>query len=201
MIAQRFRPVAWVAGVATAATMLYMISAQVAAERGRLETIDAKIADTRDQIRQLQTEMGTRASLRQLERWNGEVLALSAPTARQYVNGEDGITSISSANLGADGVAPPPIMAEVLAKPAAPAVATDATVAQANPLTEQDHVVQRAVAATEPQPQPVSKPAPEPAKATATRVASAKPVTAKERKLTDIMKAVKVEVRSAGGKE
>ena len=81
MIAQRFRPVGWVAGIALAATALYLVSLQVANERGRLEEIDRKIAHTSREIRQLQTEMGTRASLRQLERWNGEVLALSAPQA------------------------------------------------------------------------------------------------------------------------
>ena len=45
MIAQRFRPVGWVLGVAVAACILYMISLQVATQRGRLEEIDRKIAD------------------------------------------------------------------------------------------------------------------------------------------------------------
>ena len=88
MIAQRFRPVGWVAGIALAATALYLVSLQVANERGRLERIDKKIAATKREILQLQTEMGTRASLRQLERWNGEVLSLSAPQAEQYLSGE-----------------------------------------------------------------------------------------------------------------
>jgi cell division septation protein DedD len=202
MIAQRFRPVAWVAGVATAATMLYMISAQVAAERGRLEAIDQQIADTRDQIRQLQTEMGSRASLRQLERWNGEVLALSAPSARQYVDGEDGISAISSSNLGAEGVAPPPVMAAVLAKPATPLVSNEAP---PQPLTSQDQLVQRAVAAADTPSPPIAAPkpvaSPKPKPASVTRVASANPATGKERKLADIIKSVKTEVRAAGGKE
>jgi hypothetical protein len=198
MIAQRFRPVAWVAGVATAATMLYMISAQVAAERGRLEAIDQQIADTRDQIRQLQTEMGSRASLRQLERWNGEVLALSAPSARQYVNGEDGISAISSSNLGAEGVAPPPVMAAVLAKPATPLAPNEAPT---QPLTPQDQLVQRAVAAADTPAAPKPVAATKPKAADVTRVASAKPATGKERKLADIIKSVKTEVHAAGGKE
>ncbi len=208
MIAQRFRPVAWVAGVATAATMLYMISAQVAAERSRLEAVDQQIADTKDEIRQLQTEMGARASLRQLERWNGEVLALSSPSARQYVDGEEGISSISSANLGPDGVAPPPVMASVLSKPAAP-VAIDGQVASTETpkvLSAQDQMVQKAVAAPSvanaaPKQVAIAKPKP----TTPAKVASAAPVTVKERKLADIVKSIKPEAesnsRKSGGKE
>lgn len=116
MIAQRFQSVAWVIGVAVAATLLYIISLQVATERGRLEQIDRKIAATRHDIRQLQTEMGTRASLRQLERWNGDVLALSAPSANQYLNSEDDIDQINHNNLGVATTAPPPAMASVLLK-------------------------------------------------------------------------------------
>lgn len=108
MIAQRFRPVGWVAGVALAATALYLVSLQVASERGRLEQIDHKIAATKREIRQLQTEMGTRASLRQLERWNGEVLALSAPQAEQYLSGEAELASLNQDEIGRTPSAPPP---------------------------------------------------------------------------------------------
>lgn len=199
MIAQRFRPVAWVAGVATAVTMLYMISAQVAAERGRLEAINQKMADTRDEIRQLQTELGTRASLRQLERWNSEVLALTSPTARQYVDGENGISSISSANLGKEGVAPPPVMAAILVRPATPKDTESAGVEPTKKLTEQDHMVQRAIAAATPEKPLVSSARlikPDKSDSVPSRVASAKPVTTSERKLADIMKSVKPEVHS-----
>ena len=68
MIAHRFRPVVWVVGCAVAATALYTVSLGVASERTRLEDLDHKIAMTHRDIRQLQTELGTRASLRQLER-------------------------------------------------------------------------------------------------------------------------------------
>lgn len=107
MIAQRFRPVGWVAGVALAATGLYLVSLQVASERGRLEAIDRKIAATRRDIRQLQTEMGTRASLRQLERWNGEVLSLSAPQAGQYLKSEAALASLNDGDIGKSPSAPP----------------------------------------------------------------------------------------------
>jgi hypothetical protein len=114
MIAQRFKSVAWVAGVALAATLLYIISLQVATERGRLEQIDMQISETKRDIRQLQTEFGTRASLRQLERWNGEALALAAPSAEQYLPGEAAISDIDQAKLGDATAAPPPMMAAVM---------------------------------------------------------------------------------------
>ena len=103
MIAQRFRPVVWVVGCSFAATALYTVSLGVASERSRLEDLDHSIAMTRRDIRQLQTEMGTRASLRQLERWNGEVLALSAPTAGQFRATEAALRTIDGSALPADG--------------------------------------------------------------------------------------------------
>jgi hypothetical protein len=110
MIAQRFRPVAWVIGCAVAATALYTVSLRVASERARLESIELKIASTRRDIRQLQTEMGTRASLRQLERWNGEELSLTTPQARQFLPSEQLLSRVDGASLPVDGFAPPPVM-------------------------------------------------------------------------------------------
>jgi hypothetical protein len=151
MITQRFRPVVWVAGVAFAATALYMVSLRVATERGRLETIDRKIASTRRDIRQLQTEFGTRASLRQLERWNGDVLALSSPGANQFLPGESALAKVDGLKLPTNGFAPPPVM--VAEADEAPAVESapvaQAVVAQATPAP----VVAPVVAA-----KPVAKP-------------------------------------------
>ncbi len=120
MIAQRFRSVVWVGGVALAALLLYIVSLQVATERGRLEEIDRQVASTQREIRQLQTEMGTRANLRQLERWNGEVLALTAPKASQFISGEQDIAKISRENMGDATAAPPPVMAAVMLNETAP---------------------------------------------------------------------------------
>ncbi len=165
MIAQRFISVAWVAGVALAATLLYIISSLVATERGRLEQLDGQIVETRRDIRQLQTEFGTRASLRQLERWNGEALALAAPSADQYLSGEASISDIDQSKLGVAIAAPPPMMAAVLmAQPKAEAVAViavkekplmDAILPARKPelqLTASDKAVQSAIS------RPKSKP-------------------------------------------
>jgi hypothetical protein len=162
MIAQRFRPVGWVAGIALAATALYLVSLQVASERGRLEQIDRKIAATKREIRQLQTEMGTRASLRQLERWNGEVLALSAPQAGQYLSGEAGLDTLNRDEIGRKPSAPPPVMVAVIPVDATKAVEKTTssalfaalTTPKVPPkLTAQDRTVQAAIA-----PKSVSRP-------------------------------------------
>jgi len=85
MIVRGFRPVAWVAGVGAAALCCYMLSLQVAAERADLAGLERQIVETRQDIRSLQTELGTRGRLQQLEHWNAEVLALSAPVAGQFL--------------------------------------------------------------------------------------------------------------------
>ena len=119
MIAHRFRPVVWVVGCAFAATALYTVSLSVAAERARLEKVDRQIASTQNEIRQLQTELGTRASLRQLERWNSEVLALGAPKAGQFRATETALQTLDGGILPASVGAPAPVM--VAAATTAPA--------------------------------------------------------------------------------
>jgi hypothetical protein len=85
MIARGFKPVAWVAAIGSAALGCYMLSLQVAAERSELAGIEHRIVSARQQIRSLQTELGTRGRVQQLEQWNSEVLALSAPVAGQFL--------------------------------------------------------------------------------------------------------------------
>lgn len=85
MIARGFKPVAWVAAVGAAALSCYMLSLRVAAERAELANLDQRIVATRQAIRALQTELGTRGRLQQLETWNADVLALSAPAAGQFL--------------------------------------------------------------------------------------------------------------------
>lgn len=94
MIATRFRSVGLVSCVAVAAIGCYMVSLRVAAERADLGKLEARISEARQDIRALQTEIGTRARLSQLERWNVEVLALSSPRAGQYLSGEVQLASL-----------------------------------------------------------------------------------------------------------
>ena len=133
MIAHKFRPVVWVVGCAFAATALYTVSLGVASERTRMEDLDQQIAMTQRDIRQLQTEMGTRASLRQLERWNVEALALSAPKAGQFRATESALKSIDGGTLPVDGFTPPPVMVAAATRPAtAPAAPAEQKIAMAS---------------------------------------------------------------------
>jgi hypothetical protein len=85
--ARSFRSIFMVASCAGAALGCYMISLRVASERSALEQVETKIVLAQRDVRTLQTEIGTRGRLAQLERWNVRVLALSAPSADQFVNG------------------------------------------------------------------------------------------------------------------
>lgn len=87
MIARSFRPVGWVAAVGAAALGCYMLSLRVASERADLDRLNSRIVAASQNIRSLQTELGTRGRMQQLEAWNEEVLALSAPVSGQFVEG------------------------------------------------------------------------------------------------------------------
>ena len=87
MSARSFRSVFMVASCAGAALGCYLVSLRVASERAALEDVETKIVLAQRDLRLLQTEIGTRGRLAQLERWNVKVLALSAPSADQFLNG------------------------------------------------------------------------------------------------------------------
>ena len=85
MSVRSFHSVFMVGGVAAAALGCYLVSLRVASERAALESVETEIVLAERDIRLLQTEIGTRGRLAQLERWNVKVLALSAPSADQFV--------------------------------------------------------------------------------------------------------------------
>jgi len=110
MIATRFRTVGWVASVAVAALGCYLVSLRVAAERAQVAQTEHRLLGDREDIRSLQTELQTRSRLVQLERWNADVLSLTAPKAHQYLAGEMQLASLATTS-------------------SAPAASTDAAVA------------------------------------------------------------------------
>ena len=85
MIARGFKSVMWVGAVGSAALSCYMVSLRVATERADLVKVQHQIVEAKRDIRTLETELGTRGRLTQLEDWNTNVLALSAPTSNQFV--------------------------------------------------------------------------------------------------------------------
>lgn len=82
-----FKSLFMAASVAGAALGCYLVSLNVASERAKLEGVEGRIVTTQNDIRLLQTEIGTRGRLAQLERWNAGFIRLSAPTADQFLEG------------------------------------------------------------------------------------------------------------------
>jgi hypothetical protein len=72
---------------AGAALTCYLVSLNVASERAALEEVETKIVLAQRDIRLLQTEIGTRGRLAQLERWNVKVPRSVAPSADQFLDG------------------------------------------------------------------------------------------------------------------
>lgn len=118
MIGTRFRSMTLVAGATASALAFYMVTLRVSSERSAVNRLERRIAVNMADIRNLQSELGTRSRLPQLERWNSEVLALSAPKSNQYLNGEIELATFLDARK-------PAMQAEVrqavLVEPKAPA--------------------------------------------------------------------------------
>ena len=96
MAARKLQGIGLVLIVLFLAMTLYPVSLRVASKRSELARVERDIRSTRDNIRYLETELGARASLRQLERWNAESFAYSAPTAAQYLEGERQLANLGS---------------------------------------------------------------------------------------------------------
>jgi hypothetical protein len=87
MSTRSFGSLFMVASCAGAALGCYLVSLRVASERAALEDVEARIVTTQQDLRVIQTEIGTRGRLSQLERWNAGAFALSAPSATQLLQG------------------------------------------------------------------------------------------------------------------
>jgi hypothetical protein len=88
ILATRLSAVWQVAGVAGAALCCYLVSQTVASERAGLAKTDREIAEARQDIARLQTEIGVRGRMSQLEAWN-QTFGLHAPRPAQFVS--DGV--------------------------------------------------------------------------------------------------------------
>src|SRR6185503_7767205 len=94
----------------------YLVSLRVASERAALDNVETRIVLAQRDLRVLQTEIGTRGRLAQLERWNVKVLALSAPAADQFLGGSFELARLTQPERKVDFQAP-----VVLASAPAPA--------------------------------------------------------------------------------
>jgi hypothetical protein len=189
MIARGFKPIGWVAAVGTAALGCYMLSLRVASERADLTNIERRIVATRQQIRSLQTELGTRGRLQQLEQWNDEVLALAAPVSGQYLHSSvqlarfgatppGALDAPAEIRMAAAGAAPAPAPALPAATPAPRHAVADARSVAAPPPLERPMVQRTSLIVTaDAAPAPARTPA-APAREPTTRPAHPRPDTA-----------------------
>ena len=106
MSSRSFRSVFMVASCAGAALSCYLVSLRVASERAALEDVEAKIVVAQGDMRVLQTEIGTRGRLSQLERWNAGAFALSAPAADQILKGSFELAQLARPDHRVDFQAP-----------------------------------------------------------------------------------------------
>jgi len=88
MSARSFKSVGWVAGIGAAALTCYMFSLSVAAERAELAELDSQIVELRSSIRTLNTELGTRGRVHQLQHWASADFGFTAPAASQFLENE-----------------------------------------------------------------------------------------------------------------
>ena len=191
MSARSFRSVFMVASCAGAALGCYLVSLRVASERAALETVETRIVLTQRDIRLLQTEIGTRGRLAQLERWNVKVLALSAPSADQFLDGGFAlaklITPQEKMDLGA-----PVVLASAPADGPRPRVEgrqpQDDPAAQSVPAREMLHVaslktelrpVQKTTVTPKPAPEKAAEKPVTAVKAPSAKMAKAQPAKAK----------------------
>ncbi len=150
MMPRGFKPVGWVAAVGGAALGCYMLSLNVAAERAELAKIEHRILTAKTDIRALNTELGTRGRLQQLEHWNAEVLALSAPTSSQFVQNEVMLARFETRERTINDQAKVQMASVATAAPAAPAPASKAPIG--NKLSPADYAAAAARTAAQPQP-------------------------------------------------
>ena len=161
MSSRSFRSVFMVASCAGAALGCYMVSLRVASERAKLEAVETRIVLAQRDMRVLQTEIGTRGRLSQLERWNAGAFALAAPSADQFLKGGFELARLAQPEHKVDfnapvvlASAPVPDKKPVVGQPetddsgiAAPAVAPSALLHEASLKTETREVPARSVVA------------------------------------------------------
>jgi hypothetical protein len=106
MSAHSFRSLTMAATCAAAALGCYLVSLRVASERASLEDVETQIVVAQRDLRVLQTEIGTRGRLSQLERWNAGAFALSAPAADQFLRGSFELARLTQPERKVDFQAP-----------------------------------------------------------------------------------------------
>jgi hypothetical protein len=143
---QGFKGLGWFLCGVVVAPACYLVNSHGAAEQAKLSATKLAIVQAQREIRGLETEFNTRANLAQLERWNGEVLALAAPAPQQYLASETALASLDqqpadiqlAALVVPTGVPAAQTVAAVVAPAANPVQAPAQTAAPAKSVAQQD---------------------------------------------------------------
>jgi hypothetical protein len=205
MSVRSFHSVFMASAVAGAALGCYLVSLRVASERAALEDVEASIVQTQGDIRLLQTEVGTRSRLTQLERWNASALDLSAPTAHQILGDKFQLATLVQPERR-PAVEAPVVLAAAPAPPTNQPLARDSDPETASAAAPSELVHQaslkvepRASDAAKGEAKVPAKPTPAPAKALATaaketqKKAGEKPVLAATKPVTRPVLTAKVD--------
>jgi hypothetical protein len=146
MSARGFGSVLSAGAVVGAALGFYLVSLRVASERAALEEVESRIAMTQRDIRLLQTEIGTRGRLAQLERWNVKFIRLAAPTADQFVDGGFQLATLAAPHKR-PAIEAPVVLASAQVEPVQPKLGGDAdeSPGASRPVGELMHVASYAV--------------------------------------------------------
>ncbi len=99
---KRLKTIGWIALIFIVAIALYPLSLSVATLRSDLTRTERDILRTRAEIRYLETEFATRASLAQLAMWNDLEYGYEAPSAAQYLDGERELANLGDATKPLD---------------------------------------------------------------------------------------------------
>ena len=113
-----FKGLGWFLCGVIVAPACYMVTSAGAAERARLQSLDAKIVAAQKDIRSLETEYNARANMVQLQQWNGEALQLAAPAPQQFLASETQLAQLDA--FGADEVQLAALVVPAAAPRAAP---------------------------------------------------------------------------------
>ncbi len=185
---QGFKQVFMAGAVGAAALGCYLVSLSVASTRAELESTESKILLAQRDIRTLETEVGTRGRLAQLERWNARFIRLSAPQADQFVEGTFQLATLAKPEQKSPIDAPVVLASAPAPERQAPVLTGDADVTDSGQparhgvaAADMMHVASLKVEPARPAPRAVTLDIAPPAKAKAAK-ATTKPAAAKPAK-------------------
>lgn len=192
---KRLKTIGWIALIFIVAIALYPLSLSVATLRSDLTRTERDILRTRAEIRYLETEFATRASLAQLAMGNDLEYGYEAPSAAQYLDGERELANLGDATKPLDQ--PVRVAAMTIKPQAEPAAIKPAQLAANTAKTPEPLSVSASVAIISPARAATSATAPKSAKAGEEKGAGRRLLD--DRLLDRINKQADAELKKTGG--